>query len=63
MPAATVLDWQEFCAAYYPGRHRHDLEAVTAYGAYRRLPVSDEPASEEIGLALQAWEDEGGPAL
>ena len=25
-----------FTAAYFPGRSRHDLEAVLAYGAYRR---------------------------
>ena len=30
------LDWQRFSAAYFPGRRRHDLEALTAYGAYRR---------------------------
>ena len=30
------LDWQSFSAAYFPGRRRHDLEALTAYGAYRR---------------------------
>jgi hypothetical protein len=39
------------------------MEALTAYGAYKRLPVADEPAAEETGLALQAWEDEGGPTL
>ena len=30
------LDWQAFTAAYFPGRGRHDLEALVAYGAYRR---------------------------
>jgi hypothetical protein len=39
------------------------MEALTAYGAYKRLPVADEPAADETGLALQAWEDEGGPTL
>ena len=29
------LDWQSFSAAYFPGRRRHDLEALTAYCAYR----------------------------
>lgn len=32
------LDWQSFSAAYFPGRRRHDLEALIAYGAYRRSP-------------------------
>ncbi len=30
------LDWLRFAEAYFPGRLRHDLEAVVAYGAYRR---------------------------
>jgi hypothetical protein len=29
------LDWAAFSARFYPGRHRHDLEALTAYAAYR----------------------------
>ena len=32
------LDWQAFSARYFPGRYRHDLEALIAYGSYRRLP-------------------------
>lgn len=69
------LDWQMFCAAYFPGRRRHDFEALTAYGAYRRLRAVDERASEEVvrtreatngtagSTALEGWEDEGGAAL
>jgi hypothetical protein len=60
--APAGLDWQEFSSAYFPDRHRHDLEALTAYGAYRRRPVVDEPAPEATDGALEAWEDEGGPA-
>jgi hypothetical protein len=30
------LDWEAFSARNFPGRHRHDLIAVTAYAAYRR---------------------------
>lgn len=72
------LDWQAFSTAYFPGRHRHDLEAVTAYGAYRRPHAvdarssdarsSEEPARIEAAprptgsTALQDWEDEGGAA-
>jgi hypothetical protein len=66
------LDWQAFSAAYFPGRRRHDLEALTAYGAYRRSRTLDErpsgqatrkeeAESGEAGSAgLQDWEDEGG---
>jgi hypothetical protein len=69
------LDWQAFPAAYFAGRRRHDLEALGAYGAYRRSQAVDERLSEasarteeaESGpagsTALQDWEDEGGAAL
>ena len=30
------LDWSAFADAYFPGRHEHNLEAIVAYGAYRR---------------------------
>jgi hypothetical protein len=72
------LDWQAFSAVHFPGRHRHDLEALTAYGAYRRSHAvdaqssdtrsSEEPARIEAApgpagsAALQDWEDEGGAA-
>ena len=67
------LDWQKFSAASFPGRRRHDLEALAAYGAYRRSPAvgkrtAEQPApiSAESGPAgstgLEDWEDEGGAA-
>jgi hypothetical protein len=59
---SPCLDWQEFSAAYFPSRRRHDLEALIAYGAYRGVHVTDEPASGDVASALDAWEDEGGPA-
>jgi hypothetical protein len=71
--APDGLDWQTFSAAYSPGRRRHDLEALTAYGAYRRSHAADKRTSEGHALkaesgpasrtALQDWEDEGGAAL
>ena len=68
------LDWQSFSAAYFPGRRRHDLVALIAYGAYRRshevdARSSDEPARIEGergqagSTAVQDWEDEGGAAF
>lgn len=71
--APDGLDWQTFSAAYFPGRRRHDLEALTAYGAYTRSHAVDQPSAEDAarrqaasGLAgssaLQDWEDEGGAA-
>jgi hypothetical protein len=68
--ALASLDWQAFSTAYFPGRRRHDLEALTAYGAYRRSRVgtgsSAEPAGIETGrgaTAVRKWEDEGGATL
>ncbi len=70
--APEGLDWQTFSAAYFPGRRRHDLEAITAYGAYRRSRTLDEHASRQAtrmeeaesgeagSTGLQDWEDEGG---
>lgn len=67
------LDWLRFSAACFPGRRRHDLEALTAYAGYRRSHAVDARSSAEVapieaGLgsagstALQDWEDEGGAA-
>jgi hypothetical protein len=39
LPATGVgekLDWDAFSARYFPGRRRHDLDAVAAYGAYKQ---------------------------
>jgi hypothetical protein len=68
------LDWQQFRVAYFPGSGRHDLEAIVAYGAYKRsLAAGDQPAREAARLqeaaavspeatSLEEWEDEGGAA-
>ena len=69
--APDGLDWQTFSAAYFPGRRRHDLEALTAYSAYKRsrdtgTGSSAQPAAADTGrgatgaIALLNWEDEGG---
>jgi hypothetical protein len=29
------LEWTAFLARFFPGRRRHDIEALAAYGAYR----------------------------
>ena len=72
--ASDGQDWQTFSAARVPERRRHDLEAVTEYGAYRRegetrnrLPAPaggrERAASRQAGsTALLDWEDEGGAA-
>ena len=56
--ARDGLDWQAFSVDHFPGRDRHDLEALVAYGAYRRSHESD----AQLSTALEGREDEGGVA-
>ena len=32
--AAEALDWEAFSNRYFPGRRRHNMEALTAYATY-----------------------------
>jgi hypothetical protein len=32
--AAEALDWEAFSNRYFPGRRRHDMEALTAYATH-----------------------------
>jgi hypothetical protein len=42
---AERLDFAAFLARFFPGRRRHDFEAITAYVAYRNeLEKSVAPA-------------------
>ena len=62
------LDWDHFRDLYHPDSRRHNLEAIVAYGEYKRTtgvhggreaaPLKDAiaAASESLG----EWEDEGG---
>jgi hypothetical protein len=58
------LDWQAFCAHYFPDRRRHDFEVLKAYEAYRNGSPMEERFPREAGApsgeALQVWEGEGG---
>jgi hypothetical protein len=69
--APAGLDWQAFSAAYFPGSRRHNLEAIVAYGAYKRsFGAGEQQPSEAARLkadaisteaqAVDEWEDEGG---
>jgi hypothetical protein len=74
--AETVkaLDWKAFSNRYFPGRRRHDMEALTAYAMYTqgrewrttlaRLsvvpPERVELESEEAGTLLLAAIGTGG---
>ena len=52
-------------AAYFPGRRRHDLEALTCYSAYKRSrdAVSETGQPATGATAVRKWEDEGGATL
>jgi hypothetical protein len=58
------LDWQAFCARYFPDRGRHDFEVLKAYEAYRNgSPMEERFPREAVARsaeALQVWEGEGG---
>ena len=58
------LDWQAFCARYFPDRRRHDFEVLEAYEVYRNRSPMEERSPREAGArsgeALQVWEGEGG---
>lgn len=43
--ARQRLDWQSYLSLYFPGRRRHDFEALAAYGAYRS---TGEPSDEDV---------------
>ena len=64
------LDWDGFRDLYYPDSRRHNLEAIVAYGSYKRSPHAGSPANEATSIKgdassteappLDEWEDEGG---
>jgi hypothetical protein len=72
--APDVLEWPGFATRYFPGRRRHDLDALTAYETYRRRfplprrggegPRAAGPAHSDdallVAAAAAAWETEGG---
>ncbi len=38
--APAGLEWYAFSGRYYPGRRRHDLEALKTYEAYRSAAIA-----------------------
>ena len=65
--ASEALDWQAFSSRYFPGRKRHDMEALTAYATYKQgrewrttparlsvVPTEDDPATVELVESQEA---------
>lgn len=68
MAVPRGLDWQAFSALAFPGRKRHDLQAIKAYAAYRSggalLRVADKSAegdAENEGMPPRAESPPGLP--
>jgi hypothetical protein len=40
---SDALDWDHFRELHYPGSRRHDLQAIVAYGEYRRTFAAGRP--------------------
>ena len=65
--AAEALDWEAFSNRYFPGRRRHDMDALTAYATYkqgrewRRTParLSLVP-TEHVSAAVELESEEAG---
>jgi hypothetical protein len=47
--ADAGLEWTAFLARFFPGRGRHDIEALAAYGAYRN--ESRQPSLSPAGAS------------
>jgi hypothetical protein len=46
-----MLGWYDFLARYFPGRGRHDFDALTAYGAYRSSASTVRPRGQALEQA------------
>ena len=65
--AAEALDWEAFSNRYFPGRRRHDMEALTAYATYaqgrewRTTPARlSVVATENVPAAVEfEWQEAG----
>jgi hypothetical protein len=65
--AAEALDWEAFSNRYFPGRRRHNMEALTAYATYtqgrewRTTPARLSVApTEHVPAAVELESEEAG---
>jgi hypothetical protein len=65
--AAEVLEWDAFSNRYFPGRRRHNMEALTAYATYKQgrewrttpMRLSVVP-TEHVAAAVELESEEAG---
>jgi len=67
--AAEALDWEAFSNRYFPGRSRHDMEALTAHAKYKQgREWRTTPArlslvpTEDVSAAVELEPGEAGAA-
>ena len=65
--AAEALDWEAFSNRYFPGRRRHDMEALTAYATdtqgrewRRRPPRLSVVQPDHVQAAVELESEEAG---
>jgi hypothetical protein len=51
------IQWTEFLARFFSGRHRHDIEALAAYGAYRRASTQQSVGAPRAALQSRRPQD------
>jgi hypothetical protein len=56
------LDWDAFSARYFPGRRRHELDAVAAYGAYKQGRDWQKSGAHETPTRLTLVPSDSAPA-
>jgi hypothetical protein len=65
--AAEALDWEAFSNRYFPGRRRHNMEALTAYATYMQgrewrttPPRLSVVPTEDVSVAVEVELEEAG---
>jgi len=59
-PGSLEFEWYAYLARYFPGRRRHDLEALGAYELNSRPRTAEAPKVSLPSGAVSVWEWEGG---
>jgi len=54
------LEWDSFRDLYHPSTHRHDFEAIVAYGNYKRASKAGLPDANASDASSLAEREEGG---
>jgi hypothetical protein len=61
-PGEVCLDWHGFLAMFYPGRRRHDFDALAAYESYGNESEPHRPGQALRRDARRGWHQDQAPA-